>query len=305
MSDLKELTGGLVDTPSDMTPEAMASDASMKVQLYDVNKIYADPNFNCRGDITATSVVDLAKSIREDGLQEPIVIMPRRKDTPIGFDYVVVAGHRRHKAYLVNRQDKIPAILRDNLSEFQARTLNAVENLQRQNLNMLQEANAIRAYVDAGWGRQDIAKVLKLTDGWVQVRTMILRLPPEIQEAIGSGYFTQSQVRELYGIKDLDKQMQAAKRIKEAKQRGEAIKAEIKLSQERRPNQKKIRKKPEIFLMQEDIARMLGNGLATRCLAWAAGQIDDIDLHNTIREECDKRGVPYECPDHLKRFMDD
>lgn len=299
MSNLTEITGGLVTDECEMTPDAIKSDESMGLPLYSVAKIYADPEFNCRGDITASTVVDLAKSIAKDGLQEPIIIIPRRPDTPEGYDYIVAAGHRRHKAYLVNKRHLIPAILRADIDEFEARTINAIENLQRSNLTMLQEAWAIRPYVQAGWGRGEISTTLNVSEGWVQIRSMILALPKELQEAVGAGYFTQGQVRELHGIKDLDKQLLAAKRIKEAKQRGESIQVEMKISKERRPNQKRIRKRAEIFLLMEEIQKSLGNGFWTRCLAWAAGQIADIELHNSLREECAKKGIEYEIPLHL------
>lgn len=279
-----------------MSPEAIASDEAFGLPLYDVKKIYPDPKFNCRGSISPLDVIDLAKDISKNGLQQPIVIAPRRNDTPPGFDYMVIAGHRRHKAYMVNKRYLIPAVLREDLDEFKARTLNFVENIKRQDLNLLQEAMGVKPYRDAGWSRQRIAKELDLTEGWVQIRLMVLDLPETLQQAVATGIFTQNQIRELHGIKDPDKQLNIAKKLKEAKQRGDDLKVNALISKERKPNSKKIRKRSEIFLAMEEIMNSLGPGFHTRCLAWAAGQISDLELYHDLKVECGKAGINYQIP---------
>lgn len=273
-----------------------ATEKEMTVRFLPVDKIYADPEFNCRGHIAPVDVIDLAKDITENGLLQPIVVRGRTETTPPEFDYTIVAGHRRHKAFLVNQATVIPALVYTHLNDFKARTINAVENLKRKALNMLQEANTIRHYYQAGWSRDEIAKELGMSSGWVQVRIMLLELPPELQEAASSGIFTQQQIRDLHGLKNKDHQFLAARKLKEAKERGDATTVEAKLRKTQNPNQKKIRKKPELFLLQAEIQRACGNNLATRVLGWAAGEVSDSEMYASLKEYCDDNGFPYSIP---------
>jgi len=200
-----------------MEDKATQADQEVDIKLIEVSKIYSDPSFNCRGFITPLNVIDLARDITKRGLIEPVIIRPRIVTTPEGFDYVLIAGHRRHMAYVVNEAKHIPAIVRENVDDFEARCINAIENLKREDLNMLQEARTVEHFKNAGWSRDDVAKELGVSSGWVQVRFMILNMPEEIQQAIAAGFYTQTQIRDLNGIKEPKKQMEIAKVLKAAK----------------------------------------------------------------------------------------
>lgn len=283
-----------------MTPQAIESDKKMGLPLFDVRKIYSDPDFNCRGEITPIDVVDLAKDIAITGLQQPIVIRPRLSNTPSGFDYVLVAGHRRHKAYFVNAWFEIPAILRTDLSELSARSLNLKENLKRQELNILQEAKAIQPYRNAGWNREAIALELGVSQAWVQIRVMVLDLPKPVQDAIAVGVLNQTQIREVYSLKDVDKQLAAVKAVKEHKERSETRERKITTEIIKKPTKatlKRIRKTPEIFSFMEEIVAAYGqNCFATRCLAWSIGEVSDFEIRQDLQKFCVDAGKTYTIP---------
>jgi ParB/RepB/Spo0J family partition protein len=291
----------IVPDGSAMSQLAINADRSMGLPLYPVNKIYADPDFNCRGHIQPIDVIDLAKDIVKHGLQQPIVITLRRNDTPDGYDYVIVAGHRRHRAYQINKQPEIPAVLRTDLDDFSARTLNAIENLKRQNLNIKQEARTVLPYYDAGWSRDEIAKELNVSPGWVQMRVMLLELPEDIQDEAAAGMINQTQLRELHRIKDRDKRYETAKKFKEAKERGESAKVTAKLTKENRPNAKRRRTKTEVTSMMELIVDTCGgNNITTRTLAWANGDISDLEWHESFKMWCKEQGYTYNIPPELR-----
>ena len=116
-----------------------------------LSRIYYDADFNCRGAFTLQSVSDLAESIRLrgggielKGLDYPIVIQPiadMAGKRPAGFEYRLIAGHRRYRAMEVFlKWTRAPAMIRSGLSEHEARMLNFVENLERKDLNPLEEA---------------------------------------------------------------------------------------------------------------------------------------------------------------------
>lgn len=298
MTNIQSLTDQI--QKGEQSESANKFDSEMQVQMIEVAKIYSDPVFNCRGQISPLEVIDLAKSIAQHGLQQPAVVRPRGPDTPPGYDFSLVMGHMRHRAYQVNGTQKMPCVIRTDLTDFQARTLNAIENLKRHTLNPVQEARTVRPYHDAGWTREEIAKTLGMSNGWVQIRIMILELPEEIQQAVAAGFIGQTQIRDLHSLKHTpEKQMELAKKIKEAKERGDKRGEQLAVQKATvKPETKRHRKKFEIFEMMQHIYKQAGGAsIATRALAWAAGEINDFDLYKSIKEYCDDKGIDYEMPD--------
>jgi ParB family chromosome partitioning protein len=188
----------------------------------------------------------------------------------------------------------IPCIIKDHLSDIQARVLNLTENVNRKDLNMLQEAKAIQNLVVAGLTQEEIGTKIHQSRGWVQVRCYLLTLPPEIQEEAAAGNLSYQQIRDLYTIGDKNQQYEAVKKIKDAKERGEKTPRVAK--QNKNTLIKKRRERGELFAMMDHIREYLGNNLSTRALAWAAGEITDNDLFHSIKEECEIEGVNYEIP---------
>ena len=280
--------------------ETSQSDQEMVVKHLNMSEIFADPAFNCRGEIRPIDVVNLVKSIQEVGLQTPITVRPRRESDSAGAEYVVVAGHRRHMAYVIIESPTIPCIVRAGLTDMQARTLNLIENLKRQDLNIVQEARALKPYHEAGWGRQSIAEEFAMSSGWVQVRKMILDLPPSIQEELIALNLTQAQIRDLYSLKgNPDEQFAAVKRVKEAREKNDpAIKGKRDTIKKPTAEQKRIRTKSEIEDFMTILTTVLdGPGFATRCLAWAAGNISNRDVHEALETHARENGHLYSVPD--------
>jgi len=272
----------------------MLAESDLKVYEVPMAEIFSDEEFNCRGRIAPIDVVDLARSIDVNGLQQPIVVQPFTHPTKPAIKYRIVSGHRRHAAFRVLEKQTIPATVRPGLSELNARKLNLEENLKRKDLNMLQEAFAIRHFKNAGLTQEDVAKDLGVSRGWVQTRFNILDLPPEVQQEVAAGFITAEQVRELHSLRK-EEQFEAVKRIKTARLSGDKrhIKVRVKRAN---PLAKRERSRDEIFRLQDKIQQVLGNSFATRCLAWAAGEITDLDIERDIRDIAKDRGVPYEVP---------
>ena len=179
------------------------------------------------------------------------------------------------------------------MDEINARYFNLSENIQRKDLNVLQEAQALKVLKDLGVSEVEAADKLGKTRGWIQIRYLLLKLPDPIQKEVAAGFINQTQVRELYTVKlreGEDKCFEAAKQIKEAKQRGRTISVKPKGPQ----NSKRHRKRGEIFQMMEHIQDSgIGNGLWTRALAWAAGEISDQDFDATLRVYAADNGITY------------
>lgn len=279
----------------------MDKNAKLEVKYLNIDEIHSDDTFNCRGPIRPMDVIDLAKDILSRGLIQPITVAPYLPEdvARTGKKYRQLAGFRRLMAHRVNKMTTIAAIIReDMINEAEARIFNLAENLQRTDLSIVQEANALQRLKEIGVGEFDAADRLGKSRGWVQVRYMILGLPEEVVKEIEAGFITQSNVRELYAIyKTAGKEscFEAVKVLKDAK-----IKGITKMSvnpNNKNPDAKRHRQRNEIFSLQEHIQKHLGNSFATRCLAWAAGEINTTDILTDIKKQTEDLGKIYTKPE--------
>lgn len=275
---------------------------SVKIIEISISDIYSDDSFNCRGSIAPMDVADLAKSIREIGLQFPIAVQPAsdvKTTIPSRFQYRIIAGHRRFAAYKIlatqepERFGKISAMIRFGLDEVTARILNLSENLERRELSLLQEARAITALHEAGVPRDHVAKKLNKSSGWVQVRYYLLTLPEEIQMEAAAGVLNQYHIKQLYSLATPEEQFEAVRAIKTAKLNGEKV-DHVGKRKKHKLTKAKQRVRTEMFDMIEVIAKALGYGLPTRVLAWTAGEITTEELFDDIRKENPEAVFPTE-----------
>ena len=259
--------------------------------LIPLSEVYSDDDFNCRGQIAPIDVAELAQDIQLNGLQFPITVQPSEDvEKEIPCPWRIIAGHRRYKAFEVLARDSadfsfVPAMVRRGLTEIQARVLNLGENIKRKDLNIVQEAKALEKLYEAGVPRDHVAKLLSKSSGWVQNRYNLLSLPEDIQEECANGIINQQQIKQLYSLRhDPLKQYEAVKMIKEAKARGQKIK-HVGKRKKQPTDVKKARGRNECFDMIELVVKATSYGLATRCLAWAAGEIPTEDLFKDIQKE--------------------
>ena len=203
-------------------------------------------------------------------------------------------------AHKVLERPTISAIIRaDMVNDIDARFFNLAENLQRQDLNVLQEAKALQNLKNLGIGEDSCARKLGVSRGWVQIRYMLLELPIEIQHQVALKNITQTQVREVYSHfrrGGEEAAFAAAREIKEARAKGRGT---ISVNPHRKKKTAKIHHtRAEIFEMMEHIQTSgIGNGIWTRCLAWAAGEISALDLYSSLDTFAKKNGLEYLKPE--------
>jgi len=199
-------------------------------------------------------------------------------------------------AHRVNDIKTIMAIIKPELSEVDALKINLAENIQRQNLNILQEASAIRKMKEYGLSEVDTANTLGMSRGWVQIRFMLLSLPTEVQQEAAAGFLSQTNIRDLYTILsrtgDLQQIYNAVKDLKEGKIKAQNIR--VTKTKQQVLNEKRLRKRPEIFMMMDHIQRsQIGNGLWTRCMSWCAGEINTGELIISLKQHASINNLNY------------
>jgi ParB family transcriptional regulator, chromosome partitioning protein len=139
-----------------------------------------------------TEIENLASSIREHGLLQPILIRPLER----GFE--IVAGHRRFQACKSLRWRFIPCKIRE-MSDKQAYEIQLTENIQRKSMDPIEEAEAFRRYVmDFGWGGvSELARKISRSEEYVSHRLQLLKLPESVKEQIAHNRLNVSQAMEL------------------------------------------------------------------------------------------------------------
>jgi ParB/RepB/Spo0J family partition protein len=273
-----------------------------RLQEYDVfalplSRIYYDADFNCRGQFTLESVSELAESIRQKGggvelrgLDFPVVVQPTVEvvgTVPSGFDYRLIAGHRRFRAVeFFLKWANIPAMVRHELTDYQARLLNFTENLERKDLNMLQEAIALKRLYPDGVSLRQANKELHRPTKWIAARFRLLDLPVEIQEMAANGLLSQVSIERLYKEAP-EEQLFLAEKTAEARRRGSSGKLPgLDETYKRRFRFRRTKEQINAMILRMFEAGV--NGLATRALAWAMAEIDDAALIKDIEEENQK-----------------
>ena len=267
-----------------------------------LESIFADETFNCRGHISAVDVIDLARDIESHGLIQPVTVAPYKNAETPQFKYKLIAGYRRMMAHIVIKHTVIKAIVNDSMvDETKARVFNLSENLQRQDLSIMQEANAIQRVFQLGIGLEQMTKLLNKSFGWVQVRVQLLKLPELVQKEVAQGYIPQTQIRDLYSIYNASGEeatFEAVKVLKDAKIKG-LKNASIKPKSKKEASKKRKRTPGEVLEFMFTIQDTIGNGFHTRVLAWVAGEVSDVEIHTDLRELAESKGITYNIPSHM------
>lgn len=149
-----------------------------KVTEVNIKDIDADNTYEFR---VAYKASDLVKSIKQEGLQFPIILRGKKKP------YQLVSGFRRLRACRQLGMSKIKAIIREDLNNEAAFTLSWVENELSKSLSSLDRAHAVEKLKEQGKGTKDIAKLFSLSKRQIQRYQIIAEFPPVLKKALKDG----------------------------------------------------------------------------------------------------------------------
>ncbi len=157
------------------------------------------------------SLAELASSIKEHGVFQPIIVKKSIKG------YEIVAGERRYRASKMAGLEKIPAIIRDFTDE-QMMEIALLENLQRENLSAIEEAEAYKTMIDElGITQEQLSKRVGKSRSHITNILGLLRLPKEVQNEVASGNISMGHARVLSKLESEDKIMELSHKIIEEK----------------------------------------------------------------------------------------
>ncbi len=170
------------------------------ITLITPEKIVANPD-QPRMDFTHQSLAELAESIKEHGILQPLTVTDNQNGT-----YTLIAGERRVRAAKMIGLSTVPVIVRE-VSEIQRFELAMIENIQRQDLNPIELAEGYKKLIDDfGLTQDGLAKKMGKSRSVIANHIRLLSLPVEIQHSLAVGEITEYQARNLLGVANLKDQ---------------------------------------------------------------------------------------------------
>ncbi len=184
-------------------PKEVISDKSqdeINVSLIPIENIQANKQ-NPRSVFSEEELIDLSNSIKEKGIVQPIIVRRRENES----SYEVIAGERRWRAAQIAQLDKIPAIIK-TLSDDDALEIAIIENVQRSNLNPIDEASGYKRLIDIyDYTQEDLSNVIGKSRSYIANILRLTNLPLKVQEYLSSGQMTIGHARALIGSDDAEK----------------------------------------------------------------------------------------------------
>ncbi len=184
------------NTDENVTVASASKDGMLEVSVRDIvpnphqPRIYFDE----------AKLAELAESIKEHGVLQPLVV------TRVGDSYELIAGERRFQASKKAGLTKVPVIVRE-ASEQTKLELAIIENIQRHNLNPIEEAKAYQRLLhEFGLHQEEVAQKMGKSRSAVANSVRLLQLPIEIQRAVSQGKISEGHAKALLGIENKEKQ---------------------------------------------------------------------------------------------------
>lgn len=172
------------------------------VQIKDIQKNPYQP----RKEFSEEKIQELAQSIKENGLIQPIIV---RKSPVLGYE--ILTGERRYRASIAAGLSEVPVIVKQ-LSDQDMMLHSIIENLQRENLNPIEEAKAYQSLIDKGFTHTEIAEKMGKSRPYITNLVRLLGLPKHILTEVESGRLSQAHARLLIQLSS-DKQDKLLNRI--------------------------------------------------------------------------------------------
>jgi ParB family chromosome partitioning protein len=193
MADHSRLGRGLASLIGDVGDEGAAADPSRKPRRAPIEALKANPR-NPRRDFSEAELEELAASIREHGIIQPIVV---RKAPGDGFE--IIAGERRWRAAQRANQHDVPIVVVE-ATDRQALEFAVIENIQRADLNAIEEASGYQALMEEFNHSQDeVAQIVGKSRPHVANMVRLLKLSAPVQALVRSGQLSAGHARQLVG----------------------------------------------------------------------------------------------------------
>lgn len=193
--------------PVNLEPSEKVSYADSVIEEIEVSKIVANP-YQPRKIFREEALKELAESIKEHGVIQPVVV------TQTAAGYELVVGERRFRASQLAGLTKVPAIVKSTLQDQTKLEVALIENIQRQELNPIEEAQAYQRLMEKfNLNQAEVAAKMGKSRSAVANTLRLLNLPAEIQRGIIEGKIYEGHGRAILTLPDMEKQLLMYKQI--------------------------------------------------------------------------------------------
>ena len=228
-----------------------ASVGGEAVQQIEVSKVVPNP-FQPRADFDENKLYELAQSIKEHGIIQPIVV------SQSGAGFEIIAGERRFQAAKIAGLQKIPAIVKNSGTDQKKLELAVVENVQRENLSPIEEAKSYKRLAEEfSLTQEAIAKKMGKSRSVVANKMRLLDLPEDMQSSLVAGKITEGHAKLLLAIPDKEKQknffdliLKNGLTVRQTEEKTKEVSV--------RPHKRQMKVDPEIKSIEDNLTQTLG-----------------------------------------------
>ncbi len=246
-------------------------DKSKKIMELKLNEIR--PNrYQPREKFAKAQMEELVSSVREKGVVQPVLVRWQPSKTAGAGGYELIAGERRLRAAREAGLEKIPAIIRDT-SDREMLELSLLENIQREDLNPIEEAEALRRLLEEfELTQEELARRLGKERSTMANTLRLLNLPPEVKREVREGALSAGHARALLALPDEKEQKRLVAHIKqrtlsvrETEKLVESLKGALSVKKRKRglfPQEKK--KDPQLQAVESKLCQLFGTQVVMR-----------------------------------------
>ena len=230
-----------------------------EVDTIDINRI--EPNRNQpRKSFDEDAIHELAESIKQKGIIQPLVVQKSEKNL-----YTIIAGERRWRAAKIAGLKKIPVVVK-NYSNQEIMEIALIENIQREDLNPIEEAQAYQRLIkDYRLKQDEVAEKVSKSRAAITNSLRLLKLDSRVQEMVMEGKLSNGHARTIIGIEDGDKQYMIAQKIFDEKL---SVREVEKLMRDLDKPEKPVKQAPENDFIYRDLedkfSKILGSQVAIK-----------------------------------------
>lgn len=276
-----------VSAAAQLAPAAAVLDATAthEVAIERIQKNRVQPRRRFDDD----KLEELAASIRANGVLQPLLVRE------VNGTYELVAGERRLRAAIMAGRDTVPVVVRNDVDDRESLKLALLENVQREDLNPMEEAHGYARLLDEfGMSQQDLAERLGKSRSAIANTLRLVSLPAELQTKIEKGELSAGHARALLTAGSLEEQIEIARLVRE---QGLNVRETEHLAQARRKRRTQaVVTNPALEELQRRMESRLGTRVRLRAKKadGSAGRIE-IDYYSLVDLEriFDLAGVPY------------
>tara|TARA_B100001057_G_scaffold441186_1_gene475618 strand:+ start:326 stop:1168 length:843 start_codon:yes stop_codon:yes gene_type:complete len=216
-------------------------------QKINISQIVPNPS-QPRKNFKDEELKELSSSIKSQGLIQPIIVKPTHDN-----QFQIIAGERRWRACQLNGMHEVDCVIKE-LDDTNVLEAALIENIQREDLNVIEEANAYKGLIDIkGINNEKLAKLIGKSPSYVSNILRLLELDKKIQEMVINGGLSMGHARALIGVPDAINKAKEIINKKLSVRQVEKITSEFKINKS-----KKTSKDPNILDLEKELSDKIG-----------------------------------------------